>query len=313
MKDLRVIFMGTPDFSVPVLASLIVNANVILVVTKMDTKVGRHQELSFSPVKKLALENNIPLFQPEKIKTDYQVILDLNPDIIITCAYGQIIPKEVLNCPKYGCINVHASLLPKYRGGAPIHHAIINGESKTGITIMYMNEGMDTGDIIAKEELPILETDNVGTLFDKLSLLGENLLIKTLPSIINGTCKRKAQDEALATYAPTLKRKDEYLDFSKSTLEVYNKVRGLNPWPLAYIILNGEETKILECEKSYEEFNKKPGEITRILKDKIGIKTLDGEILVTKIKPYGKRIMLVKDYLNGLKDKTKVVISYERE
>jgi methionyl-tRNA formyltransferase len=308
MKDLRVIFMGTPDFSVPILASLIVNTNVILVVTKIDQKVGRNQELSFSPVKKLALENNIPLFQPEKIKTDYQMILDLNPDIIITCAYGQIIPKEVLNCPKYGCINVHASLLPKYRGGAPIHHAIINGESKTGITIMYMNEGMDTGDIIAKEELPILETDNVGTLFDKLSLLGESLLIKTLPSIINSSCKKEKQDDNLATYAPTLKRADELLSFSYTTKEVFDKVRGLNPWPLAYIILNGEETKILECEKSYEEFNKKPGEITRILKDKLGIKTLDGEILITKIKPYGKKEMLVKDYLNGLKDKEKIEV-----
>ena len=303
MKDLRVIFMGTPDFSVPILASLIKNTNVILVVTKIDQKVGRHQLLTFSSVKKLALENNIPIFQPEKIRNDYQEILDLNPDIIITSAYGQIIPKEVLEAPKYGCINVHASLLPKYRGGAPIHHAIINGEDETGITIMYMNEGMDTGDIIVKKEIPILETDNVGTLFDKLSLLGEDLLMKTLPSIIDGTCNKEKQDEDIATYAPTLKREDELLNFSKSTKEVFNKVRGLNPWPLSYILLNGEETKIIECEKSYDNFDKKPGEITRILKDKIGIKTNDGEILITKIKPYGKKIMLVKDYLNGLKDK----------
>lgn len=303
MKDLRVIFMGTPDFSVPILKSLIENTNVILVVTKIDQKVGRHQLLSFSPVKELALENNIPLFQPEKIRTDYQMILDLNPDIIITCAYGQIIPKQVLDAPKYGCINVHASLLPRYRGGAPIHHAIINGENETGITIMYMNEGMDTGDIIVSEKISILETDNVGTLFDKLSLLGEHLLIKTLPSIIDKSCSRKKQNETMATYAPTLRRVDELLDFSKSTKEVFNKIRGLNPWPLSYILLNGEETKIIEGEKSYDHFDKNPGEITRILKDKIGIKTSDGEILITKIKPCGKKIMLVKDYLNGLKDK----------
>jgi len=309
MKDLRVIFMGTPDFSVPILKSLIENTNVILVVTKLDAKVGRHQELSFSPVKKLALEESIMLFQPEKIRNDYQVILDLNPDIIITSAYGQIIPKEVLDCPKYGSINVHASLLPKYRGGAPIHHAIMNGEDETGITIMYMNEGMDTGDIISKEIMPILDSDNAGTLFDKLSLLGRDLLIKTLPMIINGTCLREKQDESLATYAPTLKRTDELLDFSKRTLEVFNQVRGLNPWPLAYIILNGEETKVLECEQSYENFDKNPGAITRILKDKIGIKTADGEILITKIKPYGRKEMLVKDYLNGLKDKTSVMVS----
>ncbi len=308
MKDLSVIFMGTPDFSVPILKSLIANTNLILVVTKPDQKVGRHQEISFSPVKKIALDNNIPLFQPEKIRTDYQMILELKPDIIITCAYGQIIPKEVLDIPKYGCINVHASLLPKYRGGAPIHHAIMNGENETGVTIMHMNEGMDTGDIIAQEKLAILETDNVGTLFDKLSLLGENLLIKTLPSIINGTCNRIKQDENLAIYAPTLKRADEWLDFSKSTKEVFNKVRGLNPWPLSYIILNGEEAKVIECEKSYEVFNKKPGEITRVLKDKIGIKTNDGEILITKIKPYGKKVMPVKDYLNGLKDKEKIEV-----
>ncbi len=311
MKDLSVIFMGTPDFSVPVLNSLIANTKVILVVTKIDQKVGRHQEISFSPIKKVALENNIPLFQPIKIKEDYQVILDLKPDIIITCAYGQIIPKAVLDCPKYGCINVHASLLPKYRGGAPIHHAILNGEEKTGITIMYMNEGMDTGDIIVKEETPILDNDNVGSLFDKLSILGSNLLIKTLPSIIDGSCSRIKQDDTLATYAPTLKRADEKLDFGKTTLEVFNKVRGLNPWPLSYMILNGEETKVLECEKSYENFGKHPGEVTRVLKDKIGIKTLDGEILITKIKPYGKKAMLVKDYLNGLKDKTKIEVSYE--
>lgn len=303
MKDLKVIFMGTPDFSVPVLNELINNCQVILVVTKTDAKAGRHQEISFSPIKKVALENNIPLFQPIKIKEDYQTIIDLNPDIIITCAYGQIIPKEVLDCPKYGCINVHASLLPKYRGGAPIHWAILNGEKETGITIMYMNEGMDTGDIIAKESIPILESDNVGTLFDKLSLMGANLLIKTLPSIIDQTCNREKQDDSMASYAPTLKRADELIDFNKTTLEVFNKIRGLNSWPLAYMILNNEETKILECEKSYGSFDKNPGEITRISKDKIGIKTKDGEVLITKIKPNGKRAMFVKEYLNGLKDK----------
>ncbi len=298
--------MGTPDFSVSILKELINNCHVAMVVTKIDAKVGRHQDLVYSPAKKVAIENNIPVFQPLKIKENYQKILDINPDIIITCAYGQIIPKEVLECPKYGSINVHASLLPKYRGGAPIHHAIINGEEKTGVTIMYMNEGMDTGDIIAKEEIPILESDNVGTLFDKLSVLGANLLIKTLPSIINKTCNREKQNDSLASYAPTLKREDELLNFNLTTKEVYNKVRGLNPWPIAYIIINGEETKVLECEKSYDVFNNNPGEVTRILKDKIGVKTKDGEILITKIKPFGKKVMFVKDYLNGLKEEIKV-------
>lgn len=311
MKDLKVIFMGTPDFSVPVLKALIEKCQVIMVVTKEDAKVGRRQEIVYSPVKKLALENNVKLFQPVKIKEDYEIILNAKPDIIITCAYGQIIPKELLDYPKYGCINVHASLLPKYRGGAPIHAAIINGEKETGITIMYMDETMDTGDIIARVKTEIKENDNVGTLFDKLSLLGASLLIETLPKIINGTAQRIKQDNNEASYAPTLKRVDELLDFNLTTEEVYNKVRGLNPWPLAYIILNNEETKVLECEKNYENFSVPFGTVTRILKDKIGVKTLDGEILITKVKPYGKKAMSVRDYLNGMKDKSTFEIGKE--
>ena len=303
MRIMKIVFMGTPEFSVPVLEKLIKEYEVILVVTQEDKKIGRHQEVKYSPIKEVALKNNIPVFQPAKIRTDYTKIIELNPDIIITCAYGQIIPKEILDCPKYGCINVHASLLPHLRGGAPIHRAIINGDETTGITIMYMAEGMDTGDIIMSKEIPILENDNVGTLHDKLALLGADLLIKTLPKIIDGTAFSLKQDEELATYGYNIKREDELLDFNDTNKNIFNKVRGLNPWPLAYIILNDSETKVIECEKSTDESSKKPGEITRILKDKIGVKTLDGEILITKIKPNGKKIMRVKDYLNGLKDK----------
>ena len=186
MKDKTVIFMGTPEFSVPILKKLIEETNVIAVVTQPDKTVGRKNELVFSPIKKEALAHNIQVFQPLKIRKEYDEIIALNPDIIITCAYGQIVPTEILNCPKYGCINVHASLLPKLRGGAPIHHAIIDGYEKTGITIMYMNEKMDEGDIITQVETIIADSDTTEKLHDRLSLLGKDLLIETLPSIFAG-------------------------------------------------------------------------------------------------------------------------------
>ena len=303
--------MGTPEFSVPVLESLIASCEVVLVVTQPDKVVGRGDKLSYSPIKEVALKHNIPVFQPDKIRENYERVTSLTVDAIITCAYGQIIPSEVLDSPKYGCINVHASLLPKYRGGAPIHRAIINGEEETGITIMYMDEGMDTGNIIMSKSIPILESDNVGSLHDKLSLLGAELLIQTLPKIFSGEAFDLKQDNEIATYGYNIKREDELIDFNDTTKNIYNKVRGLNPWPLSYTIISGEETKIIECEKSYDEFDNKPGEITRILKDKIGVKTSDGEILLTKIKPFGKKVMSVKDYLNGIQDKTSIKIKNE--
>ena len=200
MKDLRVIFMGTPEFSLNVLKMLIENTNVIAVVTQPDKIVGRNREKSFTPIKKLAIDNNIPVFQPEKIRKEYDEIIKLKPDLIVTCAYGQIIPEIILNLPRLGCINVHASLLPKLRGGSPLHHAIIDGYDKTGVTIMYMDKGMDTGDIITQSEIDILKTDTVGTIHDKLSILGSELLLKTLPSIIVGNNPRIKQDDTMATY-----------------------------------------------------------------------------------------------------------------
>lgn len=301
MKDLKVVFMGTPDFSVPVLEALIENTDVVMVVTQPDKFVGRKKELMPSPVKKVALEHSIEVFQPNKIREDYQAIIDINPDIIITCAYGQIIPKVLLDLPKYGCVNVHASLLPKYRGGAPIHKCLIDGEEKTGITIMYMDEGMDTGDIISKAEYQIIDSDNVGTLHDKLSVLGANLLIDTLPSIIDGTCNRVKQNDSEATIAKVIKREDERLDFNKTSKEILNHIRGLNPWPLANIILDDLEIKVISAYKENNSSNKEAGEIIDLKKDAIGIKSLDGIVYVTEIKPFGKKQMLVKDYLNGIK------------
>ena len=303
--DLKVIFMGTPDFAVPVLDILIKKTQVLMVVTQPDKEVGRKRILTPSPIKKLALEHNIPVFQPLKIRLDYEEIKKYQPDLIVTCAYGQIIPKEVLDIPKLGCINVHASLLPKYRGGAPIHHAIINGEEKTGITIMYMDEGMDTGDIITSESIPIKEDDNVFTMHEKLSILGAKLLEDTLPSIKDGTNKRIKQNNDEATYAKIIKRSDEHLDFNQNALAIHNKIRGLNSWPLANILLDNEEIKVLEGYIG-EDTTKEASTIVKITKDAIGISCKDKIYYLTKIKPFGKKVMLVKDYLNGI-DKNKLL------
>lgn len=298
MKDKRVVFMGTPEFSVPVLEMLIENTNVVMVVTQPDSYVGRKHELKYSPIKEIALKYNIPVFQPEKIRNDYEKILECNPDIIITCAYGQIIPSILLDTPKYKAVNVHASLLPKLRGGSPLHRAIINGYDKTGITIMYMAPGMDDGDIITQSEIKINDTDDVSVIHDKLSLLGRDLLLETLPSIFNGTNKRIKQDENEVTFAYNIKREEEKIDFNKTVKEVYNQIRGMYPFPGSYSVLDGQVIKI--CKSKIGNTNKgKPGEIINIYKDGIGISCSDGEIIITKIKPSGKREMLVSDYLNG--------------
>ena len=243
----RIVFMGTPDFAVPVLEALIQNYHVVLVVSQPDKPVGSKQILTPTPIKEVALKHHIPVHQPEKIKLDYAPIEEVSPDLIITCAYGQIIPESILNIPTIGSFNVHASLLPKYRGGAPIHHALINGEEKTGVTIMYMDKGMDTGDIIEKEEYQIKSTDNVGTLHEELSKIGSRLLLKVLPSIIARTNHREKQKEEEATYAYNIKREEERIDFAKNGKDIINLIRGLNPWPTANMLVNGEEYKVLEA------------------------------------------------------------------
>ena len=299
----RIVFMGTPDFSVPILDELIKNYDVKAVVTQPDKQVGRSGKIVFPPVKVKAQEHNIVVLQLNNIKEEYSQVIELDPDLIITCAYGQILPKELLDYPKYGCINVHASLLPKYRGGAPIHRAIMNGDKKTGITIMYMDIGMDTGDIIEKEEIEITDTDTVSILHDKLSILGSKLLIKTLPSILNGTNNRTPQDDTNATYAKIIKPEDEKLDFNKSTIQIYNQIRGLNSFPGAYFILDGKRYKVFESiignESFYENVN---GEVVKLYKEGIGIKTSNGVIILTVIQPEGKSKMNARDFLNGQKE-----------
>lgn len=307
-NDLRIIFMGTPEFSVPILEGLIDNYKVQAVVTQPDHPVGRHGELKPTPIKQVSMDNSILVLQPDKIKENISSILELQPDLIVTCAYGQILPKEILDCPRLGCINVHASLLPKLRGGAPIHRAIINGEEKTGITIMYMAPGMDDGDIISQEELEITYEETASSLHDKLSFLGRDLLLKTLPSIINGTNERKKQDSKLVTYGFNIKREDEKIDFSKTKREIYNQVRGLNSWPGSYCYFQDKVLKVWECrEGEVLESNVESGQITNIYTDGIGVKVSDGEIVLKVVQPEGKKKMSAVDFARGIMNKEPIV------
>ncbi len=297
MKNLKVIFMGTPLFSVPILEELINKTNVIMVVTSPDAFVGRRKTLTACPVKETALKYNIPVFSPENIKKDYQRIIDIKPDIIITCAYGQIIPKILLDLPSLGCINIHASLLPKYRGGAPIHWAIMNGDTETGITIMYMDETMDSGDMIDAVSIKIKSDDNLETLSNKLSLLGRDMIINVLPSIINKTNKRIKQDITKVTYAPIITREDELLNFNKTAFEVYNQIKALSPEPLAYFKILSTEFKVVECE--IVEVIGQTNTVVAVDKKSFTIMCVDKGIKITKIKPKGKNIMNVQDFFNG--------------
>ena len=295
--------MGTPEFSVNVLKALIDNYKVKAVVTQPDKQVGRNGKIAKPPVKLVAEENDILVIQLNKIREQYQEIIDLEPDLIVTCAYGQILPRELLDYPRLGCINVHASLLPKLRGGAPIHRAIINGNKTSGVTIMYMAPGMDDGDIMTQKEIEITDTDTASSLHDKLSKLGSELLIETLPSIINGTNNRVKQDESLVTFAPIIKPEDERIDFSKTSKEIYNQIRGLNSFPGAYFMLDGKRIKVFESMIKDEYFTESiNGEIVKIYGEGIGVKTSNGIIILTIIQPEGKSKMKAKDYLNGIKE-----------
>lgn len=301
MNDIRIVFMGTPDFSVPVLEGLIEHYQVVGVVSQPDRRVGRKQEVVFTPVKEVAVKHHIPVFQPEKIRKDYDDILALHPDIIITCAYGQIIPKAILDYPKYGCINVHASLLPKLRGGAPLHHCIIDGYDKTGVTIMYMDEAMDSGDIISQKETPITDQDTMESIHDRLRVMGRDLILETLPSILNGTATRIKQNEDEVTYAYNIKREEEYLDFTKTSRELFNQIRGLSPIPGSSCTIGDKDFKVYMARIEKVDTSKKiPGEVLHIYKDGIGIATKDYEIVLTDIKPSGKRRMLASSYVNGI-------------
>lgn len=307
-KDVSIVFMGTPDFAVPVLQGLIDNYEVRAIVTQPDKPVGRSGELRPSPIKKLAEENMILVLQPENLKEEWQMVTDLHPTLIVTCAYGQLVPRELLVYPEYGCINVHASLLPKLRGGAPIHRAIMEGHKETGITIMHMNPKLDQGDMISQAKIEIDINDTASSLHDKLSVLGRDLLLETLPSIIDKTAPRIPQDESEATFAFNISKEDEKIDFSKLKKQIYNKIRGLNSWPGAYFTLEGKRIKVWECYMSDNNYSHlMDGQISNIYPDGIGIKVSNGEIVLTVIQPEGKQKMKATDFINGFQDKSSLI------
>lgn len=299
----KIVFMGTPDFSVPVLKRILADGyEVIAVVTQPDRPVGRKRIMTAPPVKVEAEKQGIPVFQPEKIrrKEELEPILTLKPDLIVTAAFGQILPKELLEAPRLGCINVHASLLPELRGGAPIHYSIIQGKSVTGITIMYMAEKLDAGDILTKIEVPIDERDTVGTLHEKLSAAGSNLLSETLPKLINGEITAVPQNESEATFAPNIKREQEKIDWSHDGEQIYNQIRGLNPWPVAYTELDGLVLKVWWGEKFSTELMAEPGTIISLEDD--GIVVMTGSkiaIKITELQPSGKKKMSGDQFLRG--------------
>lgn len=298
----RIVFMGTPDFAVPVLKTIIDSSyEVVLAVTQPDRPVGRKRVLTPPPVKVEAEKHGIPVFQPEKIRVDYEEILAAKPDLIVTVAYGQILPNGLLEAPKFGSVNVHASLLPKLRGGAPIHYSILQGEEKTGITIMYMVEQLDAGDMIAQEEVIIDHADNVGTLHDKLSTVGASLLKETLPNIFNQTIQPVKQNEEEATFAPNIRRELEKVDWTKDSLEIYNHIRGLCPWPVAYTKLSGKQMKLWQANHIDKKVNGSPGEIVEHTEEATVIVACGDNkgIELVEIQPAGSRKMYTRDYLRG--------------
>lgn len=300
MNETRIVFMGTADFSEAVLKALLANEyNVVAVVSQPDRPVGRKKVMTPTLVKKVALEHGIPCLQPEKIKKDYEKILAYQPDLIISAAYGQIVPKALLDGPRLGCINVHASLLPKLRGGAPVHHAIIDGYDKTGVTIMYMAPKMDAGDMISQVETPISNTDTVGILYERLTKLGAQLLIDTLPDFLAGKIVATKQDESEVTYAPTIAREEEHVQFDKTAKEVDCHIRGLNDWPVAYAIYQGQNIKLWAGHIIDEKPYVKPGTILQADKDGIWIACSDAIYCLDEIQVPGKKKMMVKDYMNG--------------
>ncbi len=306
----KIIFMGTPDFSVPVLRQIIDDGyEVIGVVTQPDRPVGRKKVLTPPPVKVEALKHGIPVFQPEKIRQEDELekILSLKPDLIVTAAFGQILPNQLLDAPKFGCINVHASLLPELRGGAPIHYALIQGKKKTGVTIMYMVEKLDAGDILTSVEIPITEEDNVGTLHVKLSAAGSKLLSETIPLLTAGWITPKKQNEAEATFAANIKREQEKIVWEKTGEEIYNHIRGLNPWPVAFTTMEGQILKIWRAKKEFGLKQQEPGTIINIETDGFTVSTgNETAIKIIELQPSGKTKMLSEQFLRGAGSKISV-------
>lgn len=302
---MKIVFMGTPEFSVSILEEVHKKYGVSLVVTQPDKVIGRKKVLSFSPVKEKAVELGIEVFQPRRLKQNFNKVLEMNPDLIITAAYGQMIPNEILDFPRLGCINVHGSLLPKLRGGAPIQRAIERRHEKTGITIMYMAEKMDSGDIISQREIVIEPSETTGTLFKKMSECGTELLLDTLPSILDGTNKRIPQNIEEVTYGFNLKREEELIDWTMTVEDIEAKLRAFTPGPYLYTTIDGKNLKVLDVEIMYcEDFEEKHkdhacGTILKLFKDSIGVKAKNGVIKIKEVQLAGKQKQNVKMFLNG--------------
>lgn len=301
----KIVFMGTPDFSTGVLEMLIEEHDVIAVVTQPDRPVGRKKVLTPPPVKVVAIKHDIPVYQPEKLNhsSELEEIINLKPDLIVTAAFGQLLPKSLLDAPKYKAVNVHASLLPRYRGGAPIHYAVMNGEKKTGVTIMYMAEKLDAGNIISQDEIDIKENDTVGDVHDQLAVLGTELLKRTLRTIFNGTNESIPQDESLVSFASNISREDERIDWTKDAQSIHNHIRGLSPWPVAYTTMNDKNLKLWRSE-IVENVKGEPGEIVETTKDLIIVATgSEDGVALTEIQLAGKKRVKSRDYLSGLQSK----------
>lgn len=296
----KVIFMGTPDFSATVLKGLLSDDNydILAVVTQPDRAVGRKKEIRMTPVKEVALAYELPIYQPEKLSgsNELEELMTLGADGIVTAAFGQFLPTKLLNSVSFA-VNVHASLLPKYRGGAPIHYALINGDAEAGVTLMEMVKEMDAGDMIAKRAISITDEDNVGTLFEKLAVVGRDLLLENLPAYIAGNLKPEAQDPSQVTFSPNISPEEERLDWAKTNRQVFNQIRGMYPWPVAHTLLNGERFKIYEA--SLAKGSGQPGEIIALSKKELLIATGEGAVALKTVQPAGKPKMGIADFLNG--------------
>jgi len=299
---MRVIFMGTPDFAVYSLKALLTQHEVIAVVSQPDKPKGRGKKLTPTPVKEFALEQGIQVYQPEKARDPEFVALlkELNPDVIAVTAFGQILPESILNIPKYGCINVHGSLLPKYRGAAPMQWSIINGEKVTGITTMFMAKGMDTGDMLLKTEVPITPEDNFASVHDKMALAGADLLLETLTALQAGTLGRIPQNHEEATYAAMITKETGHIDWTKNAEEILNLMRGLDPTPGAYTMYEGEPLKLFKGTKTEGDYRQgKCGEVVEITKKGFVVKCGDGALIITELQATGKKRMPADAYLRG--------------
>ncbi|WAW14234.1 methionyl-tRNA formyltransferase [Peptostreptococcus equinus] len=301
---MRIVFMGTPDIAVPSLEKLVNSEHeVCAVVTQPDRPKGRGKKLAYSPVKEFAIEKNIEILQPNKTtETGFMKRMkEINPDLIVVIAFGQILKKELLELPKFGCINIHVSLLPKYRGAAPINWAIINGEKKTGVTIMYMDEGLDTGDIISTKEFELDNEINAGQLHDIMMVQGAELLIDTIKDIEAGTNKRIKQDDSLSNYAPLMDKDLGHLDFNKKANDLHNLIRGVVPWPGAWSIYNDQKMKIWKSSVENKNSEQEPGKILSVDKNGIRISCKEGILNISEIQMPNKKRMQVSEYIKGNK------------